>query len=571
MPSFRSSWTLGLSTLALALSACGDDGTSAEVGDSANTFTDSGLSSGSGESSDEGSSSGTGSGTSGSSDSGDSSSSGDGDGDSGSSGDGDGDGDSGSTGDGDGDGDTGGGTCTPGTMSCYDTMSTQTCNPGGTGWEPPVNCAAGTSCQGGVCLTPCQVAELEPSSVGCSFHANKMQNFIEEPTSLVDTLTATVQLYQGSGGSEVSVGAAVTLAPLQAHTFTLSSPSQPGDVSVLRTGGAYRVESNVPLVAYQHSPIAAEAHNDSSMLLPDHAQGRFFIVASYPGNVGSDHSYFNVVGIEDNTSVTWQPPYPTSAGTGVPAVAAGANGNVTLNANDMLQVISTTDTSGTLVQTDKRAWVVGAVPCVNIPAGTTFCDHIEEQMIPLEYWGDEYVGAHAPTRGNEDYHWRVYAGQDGVTITTTPPQPGTPVTLNRGQFHQFISSGSFVFTGTGPFMPVQYLEGQNGGAGTGDPASYQMVPTEQYLDRYVFVTGTDYSFHYAQIVRPVGAAEVYVDGTMVTGYQTVGSFQVADWPINEGAHVAESTAPFGIYQVGYTNVTSYAYPGGLRLRVINPQ
>ncbi len=29
-------------------------------------------------------------------------------------------------------------------------------------------------------------------------------------------------------------------------------------------------------------------------------------------------------------------------------------------------------------------------------------------------------------------------------------------------------------------------------------------------------------------------------------------------------------APFGVTQVGYTDVTSYAYPGGLALGFINP-
>ncbi|MCA9695132.1 MAG: IgGFc-binding protein, partial [Myxococcales bacterium] len=115
------------------------------------------------------------------------------------------------------------------------------------------------------------------------------------------------------------------------------------------------------------------------------------------------------------------------------------------------------------------------------------------------------------------------------------------------------------------------LESQNPNAGTGDPGMYQMVPTEQFLARYAFVTGTSYNVHYAQIIRPAGGPEVTVDGNPVGGYYTVGNFEVADYPVSEGAHFAESTAPFGIVQVGYTGVTSYAYPGGLRLEVINPQ
>ena len=98
----------------------------------------------------------------------------------------------------------------------------------------------------------------------------------------------------------------------------------------------------------------------------------------------------------------------------------------------------------------------------------------------------------------------------------------------------------------------------------------QMVPVEQFLDRYAFVTGTGYNVHYVQITRDLGGADVLVDGVVVDGYYTVGNYEVADWPVNEGPHVAESDGTFGVYQVGYTPVTSYAYPGGLKLEVINP-
>ncbi|RMG95625.1 MAG: hypothetical protein D6705_13270 [Deltaproteobacteria bacterium] len=422
----------------------------------------------------------------------------------------------------------------------------------------------------------CEQAVMVQSTVGCSFHANKMQNFIEEPTSVVvgnvsTTEDVTVQLYfTPLGGAEAPEGAPVTVGPLATHEFVLSMPPQAGDVSVLRDGGTFRVESDRPIVAYQHSPISAVAHNDSSMLIPDHALGKFHIVASWHGNV--DPSMFDVIAVEDGTTVSWTPPGGTAAGTGVPAVAAGATGMVVLDRAFHLQVRGpgSTDVSGTVIEADKPVWAVGASPCVNVPNGVSFCDHIEEQLIPLEYWGTTYVGAHAPTRGSENYWWRIYSAADNVTVTTTPAQPGTPVTLNRGEFHEFSTKESFFIEADGPIMPVQYLEGQNGGAGTGDPASYQMVPVEQFLPRYVFVTGKGYTENYVQIVRPAGGAEVLVDGVTVTGYYTVGGFEVADWPITEGSHSASSADPFGITVVGYTNVTSYAYPGGLALGFINP-
>lgn len=421
----------------------------------------------------------------------------------------------------------------------------------------------------------CAEAATTQTTVGCSFHAAKLQNFTEESSSVVignvsDDSLATVQLYFGPGGVEEPVGDPVEVPPGGTHEFVLDNPPQPGDVSVLRIGGAYRVESDVPLVAYQHSPIFAQATNDSSLLIPDHALGQYYIVATWETTLQGYTSAFNVVGVHDGTMVEWTPPFATSAGAGVAAVAPFATGSATVDEYDLLQVVAPIDASGTIIETSQPAWVVGTIPCTNIPAGVTFCDHIEELLIPLEYWGTEYVGAHAPNRGSESYWWRIYSASDGVTITTNPPQPGTPIMLDRGEFHEFSTDESFIATADGPFMPVQYLEGTDGGAGTGDPASYQMVPAEQFLPRYVFVTGNGYTENYVQIIRPQGGAPVLVDGIVVDGYTQVGGYEVADWPIAEGGHVADSDAPFGVIQVGYTGVTSYAYPGGLALGFINP-
>lgn len=466
--------------------------------------------------------------------------------------------------------------CEPGTTQCApDESGISTCDGFGE-WGPGVACTGNDACYGGECVSQCQLVTVTPSSQGCSFRGNNMQTYsaYNAPSAMIvgnvsESLTAELQLYLYQGGAEVAQGAAVQLAPGATHTFTLTQ-AKLGVGSVLRAGGSYRMQSDLPVIAYQHSPVGAQADNDASMLLPDHAAGTEFLVSSYTPNIGGDPSYFDVIALEDATVVEWAPPVNTPAAGGVPAVVAGATGTLTLNAGDTLQVAVYADLTGTRVTSDKPIWVVGAMSCVQVPSGVTACDHLEEQQIPLEYWGEEYVAAHVPQRGNETYYWRVFGGDDGVLINTDPVLPGFPTTLNDGEWFEFTSDGSFVMTADGPFMPVQYIESQNGGGGTGDPAMVQMVPVEQFLDRYAFVTGTSYDVHYVQVTREAGGADVLVDGVVVNGYYAVGNYEVADWQIAEGSHFAQSDTPFGIVSVGYTGYTSYAYPGGLELEVINP-
>jgi hypothetical protein len=475
--------------------------------------------------------------------------------------------------------------CTPNEKTCLDADKTQTCSNDGLAWLPPVNCGNTEGCNSGNCLPLCDLVQLNPSSIGCSFTANRMDNFYaNENDSIVvgnisKTKTVSVQLYRTptNSNTEQAQGAAVNIPPGGTTTFTLTEATI-DKVSRLRVGGSYRVQSNLPVIAYQHSPLGQIFTNDASMLLPDYALKQNYVVASWRDALGSYPSYFNVVAIQPNTVVKWTPPIATLAGTGVPAVAANATGQVTLNRADTLQVrvANSLDISGTIIEADKPIWVVGATECTNVPNNSClYCDHVEDMMLPLDYWGKEYVGAPSPKRGTEKHHWRVFAGEDNITITTEPAQPGTPIVLaKKGQFKDIVVNNStrFVFKSDKPFMPVQYLESQTCGANTGDPAMYQMIPVEQFLPSYAFATGTgNYPLNYVQIIRQAGGAAVTVDGVTVTGYYTVGAYEVADWSISLGSHFAESTQPFGIVGVGYSNATSYAYPGGLQLKEINPQ
>lgn len=470
--------------------------------------------------------------------------------------------------------------CIPGETQCADDSSTHTCQLDGGGFDASTPCPVGEGCFDGVCTALCVLAELSPRSTGCSFFAHTMDNYypVDNDSVIVGnthpTLPAAVQLYLQTDGAEQPVGAAKLVAPGAVEEFLLTE-DEIESASELRPNGAYRISSDIPIVAYQHAPRGAQLTNDASMLLPEPALARNYVIASArEGTLHKNHaSYFVVIAAEDDTTVTWNPPVATLAGTGVPGVLAGGQGKVTLDRLATLQVSAafTVDLTGTYVSADKPIWVMGASACVSEPVGSYTCDHIEEQMLPIDYWGQTYVAAHAPKRGNEKYRWRVFGGEDGVEITTTPDQTGGPFTLMKGEYKVITATDHFVMTGTGAFMPVQYLESQTAGAGTGDPSIVQMIPVEQFLDRYVFATGVGYTKTYVQVIRKVGGADVTVDGDLVGNYVKIGDYELSDVTIAEGSHLAESAGPFAIINIGYTDFTSYAYPGGMKLDVITPQ
>ena len=99
------------------------------------------------------------------------------------------------------------------------------------------------------------------------------------------------------------------------------------------------------------------------------------------------------------------------------------------------------------------------------------------------------------------------------------------------------------------------------------PAMYQTIPVDQYLDRYVFVTGANYSKNYAQVIRRKANADVFIDGVAVEGWYTLNStglnIQVADVDLGPtgDAGVHEISSPQPAAALGASPSCS-AWPGG---------
>lgn len=479
-------------------------------------------------------------------------------------------------------------TCVPGTTRCVDDVTVETCAPDGSAYVTPTTCDEVDACREGACVSRCALAEASPSSIGCSFFTAKLDSFASnvydadiddalvvvnpDPDQAVDA-----ELYFVP--NDANVEQSVETAHIDArghHAFRLSN-HEVDTVSWLRAGGVYRVRTTRPVAAFHHAPIVDTASvRETMLLLPEHTLTGHYVVASYPSTVNAFASYFTAIALADDTTLTYRVPQDAAAGMGVPAIAAGGTGMLDLARYDFLNVVAGTpiggDLSGTIVEASGPLWLVGGTECANVPdQHTLYCNVLAEQMVPLEYWGTRYVTARPPGRPtSEERILRVYAGADDVTVSTTPAQPGFPVTLDQGAFVQLSTNENVVLTGDGPFMTVQYLRG-TAGLGSGDPAMTLAVPTAQFLDAYAFVASSAFVDDYAQVIRGVGEDEVLIDGVVVTGYETVGEFEVASVLVEEGTHLATSASPFGLYLFSHDANKSFACPGGMALRTLNPQ
>ncbi|MEE2779099.1 MAG: IgGFc-binding protein [Myxococcota bacterium] len=391
-------------------------------------------------------------------------------------------------------------------MECYpqdgqcNGFVAQRCNIDGI-WEDQEDCgASGKNCFEGFCVSPCVTDPKFLSNSGCDYWAVDLDNHWDangSPYAVIvsnlsdDQTTVSISTKDGEGlNSTILKEEAVV--PGQLKIFNLS-PRNPNGSGIFWR--AYRVQSTVPIIAYQFNPLdnVDVFSNDASLLLPISTFGKEYMVVSrrqfygggptipatsscdevcgqYPGYVCDFDANFNpvcvvpyrgtftVVAAQADTTVTVNPTVATLAGEGVEAMQAGLEYEYTLQPYQVLNIKSDTDMgdlTGSYVKADKPIGVFGGHEA-SVANEKCCADHLEQQLFPLNTWGNTYVASKAFTRGVESDYWRILAAEDGTTVTFQPAIEA-PHLLNRGQWFEVVTDQDFVITSDKPVMVSQLL------------------------------------------------------------------------------------------------------------------
>ncbi len=383
--------------------------------------------------------------------------------------------------------------------------------------------------------------------------------------------------------------------------------------SVRANGGAYHLKSDRPITTYQfnaleYAPVGGPAKkdwtscpanlgcpsvagcfsysNDASLLLPTHVLTGTYRVAGVPSS-GGNQAYFAVTATENDTKVTvlLSPTAGVLEGGGLKATPGRGTLEFSMNAGDVVEVAGAIggDLSGSLVKASHPVQVIAGHPCTSLPNGIASCDHVEESVLPAETLGKHYFVEQpsGPTGGIPGHVVRFYGNVDGTKLTY--PQgapPKAPKTINAGDVVELgVVKQDFEVVGDQEFAVVSFLMGSQAvdpQKVQGDPSMSSAVAVEQYRSKYVFLAPDDYDANYVDAVQPMDATLV-LDGRRVEtlplkiGGSTYGVNRIRLADLSKGgAHVIESTAPFGVQVLGYGKYTSYKYPAGLDLERIAP-
>jgi hypothetical protein len=233
------------------------------------------------------------------------------------------------------------------------------------------------------------------------------------------------------------------------------------------------------------------------------------------------------------------------------------------------------DLTGSRIFATGPVEVFGGHACAYVPYSAEACDHIEEQMPPVQTWGKDYVSApmgDGSVTGRNVV--RVLAAFDGTTVTVSPPQGGVSGgNLGPGDVLTFDVTSPFQISSTKATLVAQYLMGQYSSdppAPRGDPALLVLVPAEQYRSDYTFILPTSYNAstngqNHLLVVRPPGLA-ITLDGAPLTAsFTPIAGREIGVVLLDGGTHRMEAAEPFGLVAYGLGSFTSYATPAGLNL------
>jgi hypothetical protein len=432
-------------------------------------------------------------------------------------------------------------------------------------------CDFGGACPAGYACTTMPVCVLDAQ-------ASAFAIVVSNPST---TSAVMVTLTNAAGATQqVSVGpsAVQALFPQQ-----LGMPEASLDHSGIETK-AYRLTSDLPIVAYQFNPLnnVGVFSNDASLLIPAHAYDVDYLAMTAKSltrrPARNDYNgYITVVGVAPGTtSVTVTPSAAVRAGTGVAALPAGTPQTFSLAEFQTLnlEAVAEGDLSGSTVTCTQPCGVFVGHEATNLSPGAPVCcaDHLEEQLFPASTWGKLYAVARSKPRASPVPDMvRVMAQRPNTVVSFNPPQAGCAGPIGRGQYCDVWITSDVEVSATEPIMVGHYLA-SNGGVDpdAGDPSLAFAVPTEQYRADYILLVPSEYNQSFMSMIAPAGGT-VTIDGVDVTNQLAVfgsNQYKAGRVPTTAGQHHVVCTEGCGVEIYGWSDAVSYLVAGGLDLEQI---
>ncbi|MBK8340691.1 MAG: hypothetical protein IPK99_12175 [Flavobacteriales bacterium] len=389
-----------------------------------------------------------------------------------------------------------------------------------------------------------------------AYGAQELRLYITSPTATSGTVSIPL-----TGWSQSFIvpanGVALVIVPNTAEHI--------GSETVTNKG--VRVQTQAPVTV---SAVSFQSYtHDGTQVLPVEGLGTEYRAEAYRGIPGFNEFYKSellIVATQDGTEVEITPTVNTLGGH-----AAGVPFTIQLDQGEAYQVqsaLAALNLTGTLVRGTSQNGscrpfaVFGGSMCANVPVACAACDHLYEQMVPIDHWGTSFHTFKNGGPTSETY--RIQCAQNGTTVSVNG---GAPVLLNPGQIHEVNGSTAPVcISATAPISVAQISEGYSC-AGAGDPSMVLLEPDDRTTleARFSTVASPQINGHRLNLVVPTTAvAAVQLDGASVpaaqfTPYPSCPTWSYTSLTIAPGNHRVLSSQGIHVYAYGSGTGESYGF------------
>ena len=402
-------------------------------------------------------------------------------------------------------------------------------------------------------------------------------------------------------------------------------------------GAAMRLRASHRVSAWQFNPLkfirdpdcergdaCFSYSNDASLLFPENALGRDHVVVAPPTSrvLPAQRTawtrapgFIAVVGTAAGTEVTvdLRGDIEGSLDGAIPPTRAGGSVRVTLGAGDVLQLVGAhedacadpvfdrqtestfcrpgagDDLTGTRVRSSAPVAVFAGHDCALVPFDRFACDHVEEQIPPVETLGAQYVVSRArPVQlGRSAAHpegeptWvRVVAAYDDTEVRVIPSDVITPARLRAGESVSFLTARHVEVSASRPVLVASFLVGADylvdpsprPLSARGDPSMSVELPLAQWRAVHDVYVPQGFSPSVLDVVGSA-ATRILLDEVPVTaaGDASLPGRSVWQLAVPPGLHRVRGAGAqdvVGLRVYGYAPFTSYMARGGGDLRAI---
>lgn len=387
---------------------------------------------------------------------------------------------------------------------------------------------------------------LPPSNEGRDFHLAFMENYQDSnPLNLrlyissKEATDVTIKYYDTNKTQRIHIDA------YDIEEVNVSSELEQQGTAISSKMIEVSSKKNIVVVGLNRKIYTTDAY----LGMPDQLLGKEYYAATYTYN-GYHPEEISVIATENNTDITLELPTPVT---------------VSLNKGEVYQYMGE-DLTGIKVTGNKKFAMLSGSQCANIPKGYSYCDHIVEEMLPVNTWEKEFITVPLATRTKGDT-FRIVSSQDGTEVE----MDGELVTtLAAGEYYETILQKSTYIRANHPVMVLQYSNGTSYDGVTSDPFMTLVPAIRQFNTDHIIQTPLGFTNYINIVVKSDETAKITLDGknldpalfTQVPGNPTYSYTQLS---ITEGTHKLHSKAPIGLVGYGFAKDDSYGYPSSLKL------